>query len=120
MAFLISEAYAETPAPADPSSAGPAAQAAGLIFPLAILLVFFFLFIRPQQRRQKEHKRMVDALTRGTDVVTNGGLLGRVVDLDDNFVRLEVADNVQVQVQRHAVTSLMPKGTYKASKKTEK
>lgn len=119
MAFLISEARAETPAPV----AGPAAQEpgmAGLIFPLAILLVFFFLFIRPQQRRQKEHKKMVEALTRGTDVVTNGGLLGRVVDLDDNFVRLEVADNVQVQVQRHAVTSLMPKGTYKASKKTEK
>jgi preprotein translocase subunit YajC len=119
MAFLISEAHAEAPAPA----AAPVGQEpgfAGLIFPLAILLVFFFLFVRPQQRRQKEHKKMVEALVRGTDVVTNGGLLGRVVDLDDNFVRLEVADNVQVQVQRHAIASLMPKGTYKTAKRTEK
>lgn len=119
MTFPISEAYAETAAAPTPAPA-PAAQepgVAGLIFPLAVLVVFFFLFIRPQQRRQKEHKQMVEALVRGTDVVTTGGMLGRVVDLDDNFVRLEVADNVHIQVQRHAISSLMPKGTYRVSKK---
>lgn len=113
MAFLISDAWAE-------GAAGGAAQEpgmAGLIFPVAILLVFYFLFIRPQQRRQKDHKKMVDALSKGTDVVTNGGVLGRVVDIDDSFVRLEIADNVFVQVQKHAIASLMPKGTYKSLNK---
>jgi preprotein translocase subunit YajC len=108
---------------ADALAAPPAAQEpgmAGLIFPLAILAVFFFLFIRPQQKRAKEHKKLVDAITKGNEVVTNGGLLGRVTDLDDNFVQLEVADNVFVYVQRHAVASLMPKGTYKSKKKIDK
>lgn len=114
MDFLISAAFAE--------GAAPAAQEpgmAGLIFPLAIMAVFFFLFILPQRRRAGDHKKMVDALNKGVEVVTNGGLLGRVVDLDDNFVALEVADNVVVHVQRHAIGSLMPKGTYKAKKKSE-
>jgi preprotein translocase subunit YajC len=113
MAFLISDALAEGGAAAqDPGTAG-------LIFPVAILLVFYFLFIRPQQRRQKDHKKMVNALTKGSDVVTNGGVLGRVVDFDDSFVKLEVADNVFVQVQKHAIASLMPKGTYKSLKKQQ-
>lgn len=113
MAFLISDALAEGGAAAqDPGTAG-------LIFPVAILLVFYFLFIRPQQRRQKDHKKMVDTLVKGSDVVTNGGVLGRVVDFDDSFVKLEIADNVFVQVQKHAIASLMPKGTYKSLKKQQ-
>lgn len=114
MAFLISDALAEGAAAAGQQ----APEAAGLIFPLAILAIFYFLFVRPQQRRQKEHKKMTEALAKGMDVVTNGGLLGRVAELDENFVRLEVADNVFVQVQRHAIASPMPKGTYKSLKKT--
>lgn len=113
MAFLISDAWAE-------GAAGAAAQGpgiTGLIFPVAILMVFYFLFIMPQQRRQKEHKKMVNSLSKGVDVVTAGGLLGRVVDFDESFVRLEVADDVYVQVQKHAIASLMPKGTYKSLKK---
>jgi preprotein translocase subunit YajC len=112
--FLISPAFAE---------AAPAAQEpgfAGLILPLAILLAFFFLFIVPQQRRTKEHKKMVDALTKGSEIVTTGGLLGRVVDMDENFVQIELADNLSVHVQRHAIASLVPKGTYKTKKKAEK
>lgn len=112
MVFLISDAWAE-------GAAGAAQEPgiAGMLFPVAILLVFYFLFIRPQQRRQKEHKKMVAALNKGVDVVTNGGVLGRVVDFDESFVRLEVADNVFLQVQKHAIASLMPKGTYKSLKK---
>lgn len=114
MSFFISDAFAQ---------AAPAAQEpglAGLIFPLAILAVFFFLFVWPQHKRSKEHKKLVEALTKGSEVVTTGGLLGKVTDLDENFVQLEVAENVYVHVQRHAVASLMPKGTYKAKKRTEK
>lgn len=113
MDFLISNAYAQAaPAQAEPGFAG-------LILPLAILVMFFFLFVFPQHRKAKEHKKMVEALAKGTEVVTNGGLLGKVVDLDENFVQLEVAENTFVHVQRHSIASLMPKGTYKASKRKQ-
>ena len=72
------------------------------------------------QRKTKEHKKMGDSLGKGSEVVTTGGLLGRIVDLDENFVQLELADNVQVHVQRNAVASLLPKGTYKTRKKNDK
>ena len=110
MDFLISNAYAAAPAAQDPGLAG-------LIMPAAILLMFFFLFVLPQQRRAKEQKKMTQSLTRGSEVVTTGGILGKVVELDDNFVQLEIADNIQINIQRHAVASLMPKGTYRASRK---
>jgi preprotein translocase subunit YajC len=114
MDFFISDAFAQAaPAPQEPGMAG-------LIMPVAILLIFFFLFVLPQQRRAKEQKKMIQSLTKGSEVVTTGGLLGKVIDLDDNFVQLEVAENIHVHVQRHAIASLMPKGTYKAKKKTEK
>ena len=114
MGFFISDALAE---------AGPAAQdpgIVGLILTVGIMLAFFFLFILPQQRKTKEHKKMVESLGKGSEVVTTGGLLGRVVDLDDNFVQLELADNLFVHVQRNAVASLLPKGTFKSRKKTDK
>lgn len=112
MDFFISDALAQ--------SGTQEPGLAGLILPLAILLVFFFLFVVPQQRKSKEQKKMVDSLSKGSEVVTTGGLLGRVADLDDSFVQLELAENVHVYVQRHAVASLVPKGTYKARKKGEK
>jgi preprotein translocase subunit YajC len=114
MSVFISDAFAQ---------AAPAAQEpgiAGLIFPLAILAIFFILFVWPQHKRSREHKKLVESLTKGTEVVTTGGLLGRVADLDENFIQLEVAENVYIYVQRHAVASLMPKGTYKAKKRSEK
>jgi preprotein translocase subunit YajC len=112
MGFFISDALAEAvPAAAqDPGFVG-------MLLPVGIMAAFFFLFILPQQRKTKEHKKMVDALGKGSEVVTSGGLLGRVIDLDDNFVELELADNVHVHVQRNAVVSLLPKGTFKARKK---
>jgi preprotein translocase subunit YajC len=107
MSFLISDAAA----------AAPAAQAPGMegmIFPLAILVFFYFLFLRPQSKRTKEKKQMIASLTKGSEIVTAGGILGKVVDLDDNFVKLEVHENTFLQVQRHTIESIMPKGTYKA------
>ena len=84
------------------------------LLPLALIFVlFYFLLIRPQQRRAKQHKQMVAAMKVGDEVATNGGLLGRVTDLDDNCVTLKVASGVNVQVQRHAIAQMMPKGVYK-------
>ncbi len=108
MSFFISDALA---------AGAPAAQQPGmegLLFPVGILVFFYFLFLRPQAQRAKEKKQMVAALGKNTEVVTTGGILGKVIDLDDNFVKLEVGDNMFIQVQRQSIESMMPKGTYKA------
>jgi len=111
MSFLISDAMAQ---------AAPAIQQPGfevMLFPLGILLFFYILFIRPQSKRTKEQKQMLNALTKGAEVVTAGGILGKVADMDDNFVKLEVSDNTFIQVQRHAIANMMPKGTFKTLNK---
>jgi preprotein translocase subunit YajC len=108
MSFFISDALAEAPA----AAAQPGIE--GMLFPLGILVFFYFLFLRPQSKKAKEQKQMLAALTKGAEVVTTGGILGKVVELDENFVKIEVSDNSFIQVQRHAIASLMPKGTYKA------
>lgn len=108
MSFFVSDAMA---------AAAPAAQAPGIegmLFPLGVLLFFYFLFLRPQAKRAKEKKQMIASMTKGTEVVTSGGILGKVAELDDNFVKLEVGDNLFIQVQRHNIESIMPKGTFKA------
>lgn len=112
MSFLISDAMAQA---ATPAVQQPGLE--GMLFPLGILIFFYFLFIRPQSKRNKEQKQMLAALTKGSEVVTTGGILGKVVELDDNFVKLEVGDNVFIQVQRHAVANMMPKGTFKTANK---
>jgi preprotein translocase subunit YajC len=77
--------------------------------------IFYFLLIRPQQKKAKEHQSLVSKLTSGDEVVTSGGLLGRVVEVGDSFVTLEVAEGVRVKVQKFQVSSLMPKGTLKSA-----
>ena len=76
---------------------------------------FYFMLIRPQQRRAKEHQTLVSKLASGDEVVTSGGLLGRITDVGDTFVTLEVADGVRVKVQKVQITQLMPKGTLKSA-----
>lgn len=108
MSFFISDALA---------AAAPAAQQPGIegmLFPLGILVFFYFLFLRPQAKRAKEKKQMISAMTKGSEVVTAGGILGKVVDMDDNFLKIEICDDTYIQVQRHSIESMMPKGTYKA------
>ncbi|HHJ14734.1 MAG TPA: preprotein translocase subunit YajC [Gammaproteobacteria bacterium] len=108
MSFFIRDALAAAPAaPAQPD------PFTGLLPLLLIFVVFYFLLIRPQTKRAKEHKAMVEALARGDEVVTNGGLLGRITALDENYVTLKVADGVEVRVQRQAIASLLPKGSSK-------
>jgi len=79
-----------------------------------IFVVFYFLLIRPQSKRQKEHKEMVGNLSTGDEVTTAGGMLGKVTEVKDNFVKIQVADNVVVTVQKHTVGAVMPKGTIKS------
>lgn len=78
-----------------------------------IFVVFYFLLIRPQTKRAKEHRAMIAALEAGAEVVTNGGILGKVTHLGDQYVTLEIADGVQVKVQRHTISQVLPTGTMK-------
>ncbi|NIR28638.1 MAG: preprotein translocase subunit YajC [Gammaproteobacteria bacterium] len=108
MGFLIPDAYAQ--------GGGTGGDPFLGILPIIFLFViFYFLLIRPQQKRAKEHKKMVEGLSKGDEVVTNGGLLGRITKVGDHFVTLEIADSLEVRVQRNAVAALMPKGTMKSS-----
>ena len=105
--FFISSAHAQD-----------AAQPGGLMsfLPLIVIfIIFYFLLIRPQMKRAKEHKQLVAQLGNGDEVVTNGGLLGRIINVDESFVTVEFADNVQIKVQKHAIASVMPKGTIKSA-----
>ncbi len=108
MGFFISDVYAQT------GGGGGGPGMGDFVFLIAIFAVFWFLLIRPQQKRAKEHKTMVEALTKGDEVVTSGGLLGKITKLGDSFVTLEIADGLRVQVQRASVATLMPKGTMKS------
>jgi preprotein translocase subunit YajC len=107
---LISSAFAQT------AAAAPASATDSLMGMLPLVLMFvvlYFIMIRPQMKRQKEHKAMVSALAKGDEVVTAGGLLGKVTKLNESFVHLEVAGGVEIQVQRSAVVQVLPKGTFK-------
>jgi preprotein translocase subunit YajC len=107
---LISSAYAQAPA---------ASGDAGLMGFLPIILMFvllYFLMIRPQMKRAKEQKAMIDALQKGDEVVALGGLVGKIVELSDQYATLEVAPEIKITVQRPAVQVLLPKGTIKTIK----
>jgi len=80
---------------------------------IIIFVVFYFLLIRPQSKKQKEHREMIDTLELGNEVVTAGGLLGKIVEIGDQYLQLEISDGVKVKVQRTTIGALMPKGTIK-------
>jgi preprotein translocase subunit YajC len=79
------------------------------------VVIFYFLLIRPQQKKQKEHQAMLSKIAAGDEVVTAGGILGRVIEVGEQFLTVEIADNVRIKVQRFQVTSLVPKGTLKGA-----
>jgi preprotein translocase subunit YajC len=106
---LIPEAYAQ----AAGGSAG--SQLAPLLMMVLFIIIFYFLLIRPQQKKAKEHQAMLGRLAAGDEVVTAGGILGRIVEVGDNFATVEVADGVRIKIQKYQITSLMPKGTLKGA-----
>lgn len=110
MSFLISEAYAQTTTQA----ASPASSMFQILFLGGLFVVFYFLAIRPQRKRQKEHSDMVAALAKGDEVVTSSGILGKVNKVDDDYVVLQVADNVELKFQKVAINAVLPKGTLKS------
>ena len=107
MDFFISNAYAQF--------AGGSESLISFLPLVLIFVVFYFLLIRPQQKRQKEHREMVANIKSGEEVTTAGGLLGKVTEVKDSFVKIEVATGVIVTVQKHTVSAVMPKGTIKAN-----
>lgn len=113
--FLISDAYAQA-APA--AQAGPESMFTSLGFMVLIFVVFYFLLIRPQVKRQKEHKSMIDALNKGDEVVTAGGIAGKITELSDQYASLQIAavdgKPVEISIQRVAIQTLLPKGTLKS------
>jgi preprotein translocase subunit YajC len=109
MEWLIPTALAQ-------SAGGSQPNAFVQLLPLVLIfVVFYFMLIRPQARRAKDHKAMVAALGVGDEVVTSGGMLGKVTETGDQFLTVEIADGVRVKVQRHTVASVLPKGTIKTA-----
>ena len=107
MDFFISDAMAA-------GDASPQGGGLQLIFMIALFFgIMYFMIIRPQSKKAKEHATMLNALSKGDEVVTSGGILGKVVKMGDNFIELKISESATVKIQRHAVTSVMPKGTMK-------
>ncbi|PID45229.1 MAG: preprotein translocase subunit YajC [Proteobacteria bacterium] len=107
MNFFISDAMAD----------GAAAPQGGGIQLIIMMVIFFgimyFMIIRPQQKRAKEHKALIESLSKGDEVVTSGGIIGKVTNLGDNFIEINVSESSTIKVQRQAVAQVMPKGTMK-------
>jgi len=109
MSFFISDAMAQATPVGDMAGGG----LGNLVLPIGLIVILYFFMIRPQVKRQKEQKKMVDALAKGDEVQTEGGMMGKITNLGDNFIQLEVAEGVEVKIRRGAVATIMPKGTLK-------
>jgi len=108
--FLIAPAYAQSA----PAAAPFGSDLMAFLPMIAIFVVFYFLLIRPQQKRAKETKAMLSALQKGDEVITAGGIVGKISKLNDQYAAIEISPNVEISVQRGAISQLLPKGTIKA------
>lgn len=108
--FLIAPAHAQ----AATAAAAPSMMST-LLFPIILVAIMYFLMIRPQMKRQKEHRAMLGKLDKGDEVITNGGIAGTVINIGENFITVEVAAGVQLRVQKGSITSVLPRGTLKAA-----
>jgi preprotein translocase subunit YajC len=108
MSFFISDALAET-------ATAPGSSLMSFLPLIVIFVIFYFLLIRPQMKRAKEHKNLLTGLAADDEIITSGGVLGRITDVKDDFVTLEIADGVRVKLQKHSVATVLPKGTIKSS-----
>jgi len=110
----MSLAIVATAAAAAPAAA-PAGAGFSMLLPILLLVIMYFVMIRPHNKRQKELRELVAKLAKGDEVITGGGLAGRVTDIGDNFVHVEIADGVVVKVQKGAIGAVLPKGTLKSA-----
>ena len=108
---LIPAAHAQA------AGAAPAAPSmmSTLLFPIILIAIMYFLMIRPQMKRQKEHRAMLEKLAKGDEVITNGGIAGTVSNIGESFITVVVADGVQLRVQKGAIANVLPKGTLKSA-----
>jgi preprotein translocase subunit YajC len=106
MNFLIQDAWASNGAPAGPGMMD-------ILFLVLLFVVFYFFLIRPQSKRAKEHRQMVESLAKGDEIVTNGGLSGKITQVGDNFVAVEIASNTEVKIEKFLIAKVLPKGTLK-------
>jgi len=113
MSFFISDAMAEATATATAVGPPPSVGLEGLVFPIGLVVLLYFFMIRPQMKRQKEHRKVVDSVAKGDEVQTEGGLVGKVTAIGDNFAQVEIAKGVEVKIRRQSVLGVMPKGTLK-------
>lgn len=109
MSFFISDAMAQDAG----AAAGGDPGMINFVFLIVLFVIFYFLLLRPQMKRAKEHKKMTEALSKNDEVVTAGGIVGKVLKVEDSFVTVQVAEGVEVLVQKNSVGSLLPKGTVK-------
>ena len=107
--MLISNAYAQTAA----AAAGPMDGIMQFLPIIAMFGILYFLMIRPQMKKAKEHKALLDALNKGDEIVTQGGIAGRITKVADDFITVEIAEKVEIQIQKPAVSMVLPKGTLK-------
>jgi len=110
--LFISSAYAQT-APAAAAGGDMMSSLTGMLPLVLMFVVLYFVMIRPQMKKQKEHRSMIDALAKGDEIATAGGLVGKVTKMGESFLSVEIATGVEVQVQRHAVVQVLPKGSLK-------
>lgn len=108
--FIIPAAYA-----AGAETAAPGGALSQVLMLVLFGVVFYFILWRPQRKRTKEHQQMLGNLRRGDEVITNGGLLGKITDMQEDILVLNIAENVNIRLQKHAVVSVLPKGTLKAA-----
>ena len=107
--MLISNAYAQTAA-----AAGPMDSVMQFLPIILMFVVLYFLMIRPQMKKAKEHKSLIEALGKGDEVITSGGIAGRITKVSDDFVSVAIAENVEIQIQKPAIAVVLPKGTLKS------
>ncbi|MDR2155391.1 MAG: preprotein translocase subunit YajC [Burkholderiaceae bacterium] len=111
--MFISNAFAQTASSGAAAPSGPLGSLTSFLPLVLMFVVLYFIMIRPQMKRQKEHRAMLDALAKGDEVVTSGGVMGKVVSLTESSVGLQIAAGVEVQIQRSYVVQVLPKGTMK-------
>jgi preprotein translocase subunit YajC len=109
MSFLISDAIAAAPAGAQPAN-----EWGSIALLVGFVVIFYFLLLRPQSKRAKEHRQLVSSLAKGDEVITSGGILGKISKVTDDFIVVSIAEGVEITVQKQAVSAVVPKGTLKS------